>query len=101
MITTLELGTVMRSLGYNLSEMELDDMIREVDADGSGTIDFPEFLQMMVQSKGSGDGTEYDDLLQTFKLFDKNGDGYINAAELREIMMSLGACPSVRAVALT
>jgi hypothetical protein len=40
-ITTKELGTVMRSLGQNPSESELQDMINEVDADNNGSIDFP------------------------------------------------------------
>lgn len=48
-ITTKELGTVMRSLGQNPTEAELADMINEVDADGNGTIDFPEFLTMMAR----------------------------------------------------
>ncbi len=47
-ITTKELGTVMLSLGMTLTEAELQDMINEVDADGNGEIDFPEFLTMMA-----------------------------------------------------
>ena len=39
----------MRSLGQNPTEAELQDMINEVDADGNGTIDFPEFLTMMAR----------------------------------------------------
>lgn len=39
-ITTIELGIVMKSLGQNPTEMELQDMINEVDSDGNGEIDF-------------------------------------------------------------
>jgi Ca2+-binding EF-hand superfamily protein len=46
-ITTKELGTVMRSLGQNPSESELQDMINEVDADNNGTIDFPGASQQL------------------------------------------------------
>ena len=49
-ITTKELGTVMRSLGQNPTEAELQDMINEVDADGSGTIDFPEVCAPVAPS---------------------------------------------------
>ena len=42
-----ELATVMRSLGQNPTEAELQDMINEVDIDGSGSIEFNEFLMMM------------------------------------------------------
>lgn len=37
----------MRALGQNPTEQELLDMVNEVDVDGSGTIDFSEFCQMM------------------------------------------------------
>lgn len=52
-ITTKELGTVMRSLGQNPSESELQDMINEVDADNNGTIDFPgRALQLNIITLG-------------------------------------------------
>ena len=54
-ITTKELGTVMRSLGQNPTEAELQDMINEVDANGNGTIDFHEFLTMMVDILAGSD----------------------------------------------
>jgi len=47
-ITTKELGTVMRSLGQNPSESELQDMINEVDADNNGTIDFPGMISCTI-----------------------------------------------------
>lgn len=87
-ITTVELGTVMRSLGQNPTEAELQDMINEVDADGNGTIDFPEFLTMMARKMRDTDSEE--EIKEAFKVFDKDGNGFISAAELRHVMTSLG-----------
>ncbi|KAG9048783.1 Calmodulin [Tulasnella sp. UAMH 9824] len=87
-ITTRELGTVMRSLGQNPTEAELQDMINEVDADGNGTIDFPEFLTMMARKMKDTDSEE--EIKEAFKVFDKDGNGYISAAELRHVMTNLG-----------
>lgn len=44
-----ELATVIKSLDQNPSEEELRDMINEVDADGNGTIEFSEFLNLMAK----------------------------------------------------
>ena len=44
-----ELATVIRSLDQNPSEEELQDMISEVDADGNGTIEFAEFLNLIAK----------------------------------------------------
>uniref|UniRef100_W5NCF6 Calmodulin 1 n=1 Tax=Lepisosteus oculatus TaxID=7918 RepID=W5NCF6_LEPOC len=87
-ITTKELGTVMRSLGQNPTEAELQDMINEVDADGNGTIDFPEFLTMMARKMKDTDSEE--EIREAFRVFDKDGNGYISAAELRHVMTNLG-----------
>ncbi|OPJ76413.1 calmodulin, striated muscle [Patagioenas fasciata monilis] len=87
-ITTKELGTVMRSLGQNPTEAELQDMAVEVDTDGSGTIDFPEFLLLMARKMRDTDSEE--EMREAFRVFDKDGNGYISAAELRHIMTNLG-----------
>ena len=47
-ITTKELGTVMRSLGQNPTEAELQDMINGANVGENNTIDLPEFLTMMA-----------------------------------------------------
>ena len=78
----------MRSLGQNPTEAELQDMINEVDADGNGTIDFPEFLTMMARKMKDSDSEE--EIKEAFKVFDKDGNGYISAAELRHVMTNLG-----------
>ncbi|CAI5764389.1 unnamed protein product [Podarcis lilfordi] len=78
----------MRSLGQNPTEAELQDMINEVDADGNGTIDFPEFLTMMARKMKDTDSEE--EIREAFRVFDKDGNGYISAAELRHVMTNLG-----------
>ena len=78
----------MRSLGQNPTEAELQDMINEVDADGNGTIDFPEFLTMMARKMRDTDSEE--EIKEAFKVFDKDGNGFISAAELRHVMTNLG-----------
>ena len=60
----------------------------QIDADGSGTIDFPEFLTMMARKMKDTDSEE--EILEAFKVFDKDGNGFISAAELRHIMTNLG-----------
>ena len=87
-ITIQELDTVTRSLGQNPTEAELQEMIDEVDADGNGTIEFPEFLAMMARRTSHVDSEE--ELREAFRVCDKDGDGYISTAELWQMMASLG-----------
>ena len=45
---------MLRSLGQNPTEAELKAMIDEVDADLNGTVDFSEFLNLMVHKMKVG-----------------------------------------------
>eukprot|EP00961_Rhodomonas_salina_P238263 3220491-Rhodomonas_salina.2 len=87
-ITTKDLGTVIRALGKNPTEAELQDIINEVDPNGDGTVDFPSFLTIMARKMKDQD-TE-DDIIEAFRVFDKDGNGTISAAELRHVMTNLG-----------
>lgn len=55
---------------------------------GNGTIDFPEFLTMMSRKMKDTDSEE--ELREAFRVFDKDGNGFISAAELRHVMTNLG-----------
>jgi len=87
-INTLQLGHVMRSLGYNPTQGEIVDMAETVDKDGTGMLDFPEFLLMMAMKNRESEAEE--DIREAFKVFDKDGNGFITAMELRFVMSNLG-----------
>ncbi|CAF1083480.1 unnamed protein product [Didymodactylos carnosus] len=87
-ISIEELEMVMKSLGLNPHENEVRDMIAEVDADNSKTIDFPEFVTMLaIRMK---DTVDEDNINNVFDLFDKDRDDKILASELKDMMLNLG-----------
>uniref|UniRef100_UPI00358E2908 troponin C, slow skeletal and cardiac muscles-like n=1 Tax=Myxine glutinosa TaxID=7769 RepID=UPI00358E2908 len=91
-ISTKELGQVLRMLGQNPSPDELQEMIDEVDEDGSGTVDFEEFLLMMVRSMQGEEskGKSEEELAELYRMFDKNCDGFIDFEELKSMLEATG-----------
>lgn len=86
-ITTRELGTLIRSLGSNPPECILQNLIDEIDAYDHGTIDFFEFLSLMARKTKD---TEIEkELIETFKVFDKDGTRLISAPGLRYVLINL------------
>ncbi|XP_059086458.1 calmodulin-beta-like [Tigriopus californicus] len=85
-ISSQELCYVMRSLGMNPSDQDLTRLMKAVDLDGSGEIEFQEFLDLMSEHNDVSE----EDIQDAFKLFDKDGSGTINKSEIKYVVTSLG-----------
>jgi len=80
------LGSAMRALGQNPTEAELADMLNEVSDDGF--VEFPDFLSMLSRKMRDTDSEE--EIMEAFRVFDKNGTGCISVAEISHVMSNLG-----------
>eukprot|EP01112_Ceratiomyxa_fruticulosa_P002989 TRINITY_DN1339_c0_g1_i3.p1 TRINITY_DN1339_c0_g1~~TRINITY_DN1339_c0_g1_i3.p1 ORF type:complete len:164 (-),score=30.04 TRINITY_DN1339_c0_g1_i3:96-587(-) len=93
-ITAKELQDVMVFLKTPISPQEALNMIAEVDTDGSGAIEYPEFLTLMSRRLNTKKSLQnFDDDIElrgAFDAFDLNKDGFITAHELRTVMASVG-----------
>mmetsp|Transcript_17671 Transcript_17671/g.25563 ORF Transcript_17671/g.25563 Transcript_17671/m.25563 type:complete len:168 (-) Transcript_17671:303-806(-) len=89
-ITYAELLTVLRLLGQGPTEAELKQMIEGIDSDGCGIVDFQEFMVMMARKKEDKHKHSEEEILEAFKAFDRDGNGFLSAAELRHILTNLG-----------
>lgn len=50
-ISSQELSTAMKSLGYDLTQQQISTILNHVDADHSGQIDFNEFLKFIASAR--------------------------------------------------
>lgn len=87
-IDAKELTVAMRALGFEMTEEQIEQMIRDVDKDGSGAIEFPEFCQMMTAKIGERDTKE--DLKRAFKIIDQDKNGTISKTDIHRIARDLG-----------
>jgi len=85
-ITVDELETVLRSLGQTPSKDELASMVNEVDPEGKAQINQEQLYTMIAVKMAS----TQDEIAECFKYFDKDSDSFIEAAELKQVMESLG-----------
>ena len=71
----------MLSLNAHFSEEASDLIIKLIDKNGDGLIDFEEFRSLKTQ--------QFDEV-SLFKVFDADGDGLISKGEVREVYRKLG-----------
>lgn len=99
-----ELGKMFEFVGKKSSEKQLNKMMNRLDEDGSGELEFNEFLQMLKMfdvededlDQVSLDSDEENTVRkQTFEIFDKDGGGSINCEELAEVFKQMGRTPDM------
>lgn len=74
-------------------------MVAKIDKDGSGQIEFDEFLELLamrfdfdqiVQEEVEDDDPEKNELREAFNAFDEDGSGSVSTDELRKMLRKLG-----------
>uniref|UniRef100_A0A1A9X4F1 EF-hand domain-containing protein n=1 Tax=Glossina brevipalpis TaxID=37001 RepID=A0A1A9X4F1_9MUSC len=89
-IGTQMVGTILSMLGHQLDDATLHEIIAEVDEDGSGQIEFEEFTTLAARFLVEEDAEAMQaELKEAFRLYDKEGNGYITTGVLREILREL------------
>lgn len=89
-IGTQMVGTILSMLGHQLDDKLLKEIIDEVDADGSGELEFEEFVTLAARFLVEEDAEAMQqELKEAFRLYDKEGNGYITTQVLREILKEL------------
>ncbi len=85
-----ELAAVLVSLGEAAEPDDVQMMLESVDANADGVIDFDEFVALMQVHFYEDGPSEAEELRQAFRVFDRNGDGFIEPEELRSAFLNLG-----------
>lgn len=80
-----EFKNLINTLGWGISETKMIELMKEIDKDGSGTIDYEEFSKMMNNYQFTKDSPTSQHLESAFNLYDKDGDGYINAEDIQKV----------------
>ncbi len=83
-----ELGKLMKKYDSDPTSDEINEMLKFVDEDKSGTLELDEFLKVFEKKLLEPD--LYEDILDAFKIFDYNSKGVYNEFELEKIMTEYG-----------
>jgi Ca2+-binding EF-hand superfamily protein len=81
-----KLGTAIRLAGGYPTEAEVKELTAKADPSGSGNFTLSSFQSVMKFVSAPNK----EDILSSFKVFDKDGEGKISPSELRHILLSMG-----------
>ncbi|XP_027224161.1 troponin C-like [Penaeus vannamei] len=89
-IGTETVSTILRMMGVKISEKNLQEVIAETDEDGSGMLEFEEFVELAAKFLIEEDEESLKaELKEAFRIYDKEGNGYITTDTLKEILKEL------------
>ncbi|XP_065350748.1 troponin C isoform X2 [Cloeon dipterum] len=89
-IDTLKISTILNTLGQAYDDNELNALVEENDPDGSGKVNFETFCAIAIHFLEEEDAEAMqEELKEAFRLYDREGNGYITTATLREILAAL------------
>merc|ERR1739845_50827 len=90
-LTADDLDEILRAIGFRPSKEELLDILAEIDEDGSGEIEFGEFCQLCAKFLVEDPDIETmkRELKDAFRIYDKNGEGFITMDTLRGLISEL------------
>jgi len=83
-VTKEEFATIIRALGENPSLKDIDDLFSKASGGGS-TCSWDQFSSS-VSARLTGGNFSGEQIVEMFKVFDKDGDGHVSANEIRSVM---------------
>ncbi|XP_072957318.1 probable calcium-binding protein CML14 [Typha angustifolia] len=89
-LTQLELAALLRSLGLKPTGDQIHALLTSMDANGNGAVEFEELAVAIAPLMTQQTLVDQAQLLEVFRSFDRDGNGYISAAELARSMAKMG-----------